>query len=406
MFFFGKAGLSDGMFRHFWAYYEKKGDADLRILLMADGMQSGGAETHVETLARGLAKRGHTVALFSEGGDIADRLSRDGIRTVTVPHVGRNPVRFFAARRELRRLTCAERFDVLHAHTRMTALISRKICVPCGRKCQKTVRIVTVHARFRTSPLFRLLCDWGDRTVAVSEDLRAYVADAYRVPAECVDVIPNGVDTARFCPPTEKRTSATVRILFVSRLDADCSAGALLLCEVAKQFAKRDDLSRFSVTVAGGGTEFGTLTQAAGAVNRSAGRTLVSVIDPNRSGAPNLSDLYRAADIFVGVSRAAMEAAASGCAVVLCGNEGYGGILSPDRADLAAGNFCCRGEPLPTADRLAEDLETLLTSPNLATSLGSACRAWICHDFSADAMCRATEECYRKGQERAGETFW
>ena len=378
----------------------------MRILLMADGMRAGGAETHIETLARGLAKRGHTVALFSEGGAVADRLARDGIRTVTVPHVGRDPVRFFAARRELRRLMRAERFDILHAHTRMTALISRKICRACGRKCRKTARIVTVHACFRTSPLFRLLCDWGDRTVAVSEDLRAYVADAYRVPAECVDVIPNGVDTARFCPPTGKRNAATVRVLFVSRLDADCSAGALLLCAVAARFARREDFLRFSVTVAGGGAEFGRLTRAAQAVNRSAGRTLVSVIDPNRSDAPDLSDLYRAADIFVGVSRAAMEAAASGCAVVLCGNEGYGGILSLDRADLAAGNFCCRGEPLPTIDRLANDLETLLTSPDLVASLGSSCRAWICRDFSADAMCRATEECYRKGQERAGETFW
>ena len=161
----------------------------MRILLMADGMQAGGAETHVETLARGLAKRGHTVALFSEGGAVADRLFRDGIRTFTVPRVGRDPIRFFAARRELRRLIRAERFEILHAHTRMAALISRKICRACGRKCRKTARIVTVHAHFRTSPLFRVLCDWGDRAIAVSEDLRAYVADAYRVPAEWAAVV-------------------------------------------------------------------------------------------------------------------------------------------------------------------------------------------------------------------------
>ena len=372
---------------------------------MADGMNAGGAETHVETLARGLMERGHTVSLFSTGGAVADRLFREGIATHTVPRVGRNPFRFFAARRRLCRLMRTERFDVLHAHTRMTALISRKICIPCGRKREKCVRIVTVHARFRTRPLFRVLSDWGDRTIAVSEDLRAYVADAYRVPAECVDVIPNGVDTARFRPPSAERDRSAARVLFVSRLDADCSAGAFLLCEVAARFARREDLPRFSVTIAGGGTEFGTLTQAADAVNRGAGRTLVSVIDPNRADAPGLFDLYRTADLFVGVSRAAMEAAVSGCAVILCGNEGYGGILSPDRSDLAAGNFCCRGEPLPALDRLARDLETLLASPDLVASLAASCRAWICRDFSADAMCRATEECYEKARERAGETF-
>ena len=386
------------MDQNFGEYYKKTEDTNLRILLMADGMNAGGAETHIETLARGLMGRGHTVVLFSEGGAVADRLLRDGIRTFTAPHVGRNPFRFFAARYQLRRLIRTERFDVLHAHTRMTALISRKICIPCGRKHAKFVRIVTVHARFRTSPLFRALCDWGDRTIAVSEDLRAYVADAYRVPAECVDVIPNGVDTARFCPPSAERDRSPVRVLFVSRLDADCSAGALLLCEVAARFAGRDDLPRFSITIAGGGSEFEILRQAAERVNQGAGRTLVTLIDPNRADTPDLPDLYRAAHIFVGVSRAAMEAASSGCAVILCGNEGYGGVLSPDRSDLAAGNFCCRGEPLPALSRLAKDLENLLTSPDLVASLASACRAWICRDFSADAMCRATEECYERAK--------
>ena len=379
----------------------------MRVLLMADGMRAGGAETHVETLARGLAARGHTVALFSEGGAVADRLSHDGIPTYTVPHIGRNLFRFFAVRRLLRRLVRAERFDLLHAHTRMTALLSRGICAPCGRKSAKITRVVTVHARFRTSPLLRLLCDWGDRTVAVSEDLRAYVADEYRVPAECVDVIPNGVDTDRFRPAAlDDRPHRAVRILFVSRLDDDCSAGAFLLSAVAVELARRNDLPPFTVTLAGGGSSFAAVSRAADAVRRALGRSVVSVVDPNRETSPDLPALYRDADIFVGVSRAAMEAAAAGCAVILCGNEGYGGILSPDRLDLAAGNFCCRGEPLPVADRLFADLEILLTHPDRMAALSAACRAWICRDFSAASMCRATEECYRKTRDYARKTFW
>ena len=382
----------------------------MRILLLADGMSSGGAETHVETLALGLASLGHAVSLFSEGGLVADRLAQSGIPCRDYRSVGRNPFRFLSARRRLCDLVRREPFDVLHAHTRMTALLSRGICGTCDQKRAKPVRVVTVHARFRTSPLLRVLCDWGDRTVAVSEDLRAYVADEYRVPAECVDVVPNGIDTALFHPPTSDVRAARLRrparVLFVSRLDGDCSTGAFLLCEVTARLAGRNDLPLFTVTLAGGGSSFPEVSRAAERVNRALGRAVMSVVDPNRDPSSHgLSRLYREADIFVGVSLSAMEAAASGCAVILCGNEGYGGILSPDRTDLAAGNFCCRGEPLPRSELLTADLKALLTDPERMVSLSSACHAWICRDFPAAAMCRATLQCYETARQRQQVTL-
>ena len=374
----------------------------MRILLLADGMRAGGAETHVETLALGLVSLGHAVTLFSAGGAVADRMARTGIPCHTYSPVGHDPVRFLSARRLLCGLVHREPFDILHAHTRMTALLSRGICGACGQKRAKIARVVTVHARFRTSPLLRLLCDWGDRTVAVSEDLRAYVSDEYRVPAECVDVIPNGVDIGFFRPPAvNPHSRRPARVLFVSRLDDDCSVGAFLLCEVAARLAVRNDVPPFTVTVAGGGTSFAEILRVADRVNRALGRSVVSVVDPNRETSPDLPALYRGADIFVGVSRAAMEAAASGCAVILCGNEGYGGILSPDRLDLASGNFCCRGEPLPRPELLCADLRALLSDPARTDSLSSACRSWICRDFSAASMCRAVEESYRKATDGA-----
>ncbi len=420
----------------------------MKILLLADGMRAGGAETHIETLAHGLRARGHAVALLSFGGTVADRMARDGFPVFAVPRIGFNPVRFFAARRRLVRLVRAEKYDLLHAHTRITALLSRGICGACGRKSQKIPRVVTVHARFRVNPLLRLFCNWGDRTVAVSEDLRAYVSDVYGVPAECVDVIPNGIDLSRFRPAPARPSGAPLHVLFVSRMDADCSLGAFLLCEAAEKLGVFVDLWRrnavpradfsggsrgetpvgrgkappedqgghavedctrgraeaavslppFRITLAGGGTCFREVARCAEQANRAIGRPVVSVVDPSASRA-DLPVLYRAADVFVGVSRAAMEAAASGCAVILCGNEGYGGVLTRARPDLAAGNFCCRGEPCADLDRLFSDLFPLLSDKSLRAAAQADALAVIRRDFSSAEMCRLTEQTYCKTSE-------
>lgn len=370
----------------------------MKILLLADGMNAGGAETHVETLALGLKARGHETEVFSCGGAIADRLEESGVAQYRITAVGHSPTRFFAALAVLRRLIRRGRYDLLHAHTRTAALLARAAVVGDPRA---PVRVVTVHARFRIGRLTRRISDWGDRTVAVSEDLRAYVTDRYRVPAECVDVIPNGVDTALFCPVPDRRRMGS--ILFVSRLDADCSAGADLLCSLAPRLADAPGLPPVRIRIAGGGSELERLRAAADNVNRQIGRTTVEIVSLRpQDDPPDLVGLYREADVFVGVSRAAMEAASAGCAVLLCGNEGYGGRLTSGRADAAAGNFCCRDEPPADADRLLSDLLPLLRDPILCRALGRDLRRWMRREFSSGRMALLTERAYLRAMETPG----
>ena len=368
----------------------------MRILLLADRMGSGGAETHIVTLARGLLRRGHTVGLFSQGGEIADRLEKAGVLCRCYPPVGRSPLAFLGAKRILAEETRKNRYEILHAHTRMTALLSQRICNPYMRKSQKTpANAVTVHARFRADGARRLLSRWGEGTIAVSEDLRAYVSDVYGLPAECVTVIPNGIDADVFSPPPEGKPEDPVEVLFVSRLEADCSLGAELLCRIAPILARNGELPPFFATIAGQGARFSALSELAAEGNLRAGRQILRVVDP-RTVAGGLVALYRRASVFVGVSRAAMEASFCGAAVLLCGNEGYGGLLSADRPELAAGNFCCRGMPKPTADRLARDLAFLLRNAADRRAGAEKTCAGMRRLFSAEEMCRATEQFYRR----------
>jgi polysaccharide pyruvyl transferase WcaK-like protein len=94
------------------------------------------------------------------------------------------------------------------------------------------------------------------------------------------------------------------------------------------------------------------------------------------------------ADIFVGVSRAALEAMASECAVILAGNEGYLSVFSPRCASMAApSNFCCRGGAAADATLLTQDLASLLALPKEALrAMGRANRAYVEEKYSARRM--------------------
>lgn len=355
----------------------------MKILMLTDRMDGGGAETHIAQLIRSLQKSGCEVSLISSGGRVADGLARDGIPCYRAPMNSRNPFVWIRLRRYLRRLILDEGFEILHAHARIPALLIRGLCK--GR----VTEIVTAHAHFHTNPILSRLCNWGMYTVAVSEDLRAYVCDAYGVAAERVRVISNGVDCQRFIPP-KKRGDSPV-ILFASRLDADCARGAELLCEVAPSLLQR--FPNLRIRIAGGGSESERVRALADAVNRSVGTVLIEVC----GWVSDMPSLLQESHIFVGVSRAAMEAGACGCAVILCGDEGYGGILSSLHADRAMlSNLCCRGFVMPTSEDLEADLRSLLNDPQKCAQRGTECRNLIQAHFNAETMCRDTLALYNE----------
>lgn len=353
--------------------------------MLTDRLDTGGAETHIAELMRGLRKMGATVECVSSGGRVADLLASEGFRQHCLTLCTHNPIRLLWLRRQIKSLIRRRGYDIVHAHARIPALLLR------GLKRMGCVRVTTIHAHFRTTPLLARICYWGERTVAVSEDLRAYLCDTYGVSGERVEVISNGIDCNRFLPCEERRSRHRVRLLFASRLDGDCSRGAELLCRVAPALCRT--YPSLQIGIAGGGSELERIGALAESVNTSLERTCITVYGQ----VEDMTSLLQEHNIFVGVSRAAMEAAACGCAVVLCGNEGYLGILDENTLDKAAlSNFCCRGAPTAQAAQLDCDLRRLLDNPALCRALGSAAREWVLTECNAESMCEKTLALYRR----------
>ncbi|MBE6602526.1 MAG: glycosyltransferase [Ruminococcaceae bacterium] len=355
----------------------------MKILLLTDRMESGGVETHVAQLAREFRAIGHEVTLWTSGGRIADQLRGEGFRCLLQPPPSKNPFRLLLQLIKLMRFIKREKPEVLHAHTRLTAQLIRYA------KKRGCAEIVTVHARFLTNPFLSRAAYWGERTIAVSEDLRGYVTAAYRLPPERVRVIPNGIDLRRFSPVG--RASPDASILFASRLDDDCARGAELLCLLAPALCKA--FPTLQIGIAGGGNAYQRISRLAEKANQAVGhRALVMHGQVN-----DMPSLFRSYRILVGVSRVAIEAAACGCAVVLCGNEGYLGIWNASNAQEASiSNFCARGSRLPSGELLLRDLSRLLSSPVLCERAAAESRDFAVRHLDSESMARETLGVYRQ----------
>jgi glycosyltransferase involved in cell wall biosynthesis len=95
----------------------------------------------------------------------------------------------------LKRIAKNERIDIIHAHARIPAFVGGFVAKALGLPM-----VTTVHGSYATGFVLSRISNWGDRTIAVSEDLKQYLLDHYKVDPKNVTVSVNGIDTTRFAP--------------------------------------------------------------------------------------------------------------------------------------------------------------------------------------------------------------
>ncbi len=362
----------------------------MKILILTNAMDAGGAETHVLTLAEGLYRWGHEVWVSSSGGRMVERLTALGVRHVCVPLSSPRPDRLWRARRALARLLESESFDIVHAHARIPAFLVANLARRHG-----ACFVTTAHADFRDTPLRRRLSRWGYATVAVSEDLAMRLCERYRDACGPITVIPNGIDTDFFCPPKDEKENREFHILCMSRLDRDCASAARMLCRLAPRLHR--EIPNLVITIAGGGDAYDTIVREAVKVRKTSGAQIHAV--------GHVSDprpLLQGCDVFVGVSRAALEAMACGRCVILGGDEGFLGVLNEEGAMVAAReNLCARGYGKLTEDKLFAAIRTLWQmGKSERTSCGEGLRRYVMEKQSARGMVEKTESFYEAVRER------
>lgn len=366
----------------------------MKILMTLMGLEIGGAETHVVELAKELARRGNEIVIASNGGVFVQELADAGIRHISLPMHSRKLRNLIKSYRGLKKLIKSEDFDLVHAHARIPAFI-------CGllHKKLKFRFITTTHWVFKTGFLLNLMTNWGERTIAVSEDIKKYLIDNYKLPAEHITVTINGIDTNKFSPQTSEggvisefnMGISKTRIVYVSRMDIDRSAVAFNLLEIAPKLYEK--YSNLEIVIVGGGNDYNRLVSKVEETNAKIG-SRVAISTGSRT---DINKFVAAGDIFVGVSRAALEAMAAEKPVIIAGNEGYIGTFEQDKLDISIQtNFCCRGCEMPSNERLFDDISAILDkSKQKQKEMGEYNRQTIIDRYSGMKMADDCEMAYK-----------
>lgn len=363
-----------------------------KILMVTMSLNIGGAETHVMELTKELKHMGYDVHVASNGGVYADELVAEGVPHYQIPlHVRRigAMVRSYIM---LSRLIRKEKFDIVHGHARIPSFLCGLLHKKYGFRF-----VTTAHLDFLVTPLLRRFTNWGEYTLAVSEDIRTYLKKEYGVNPEQVAVTVNGVDMERFSAAVDpspllaefRLEKNRRRVVYISRIDKDRSAPAFHLAEIALDLRKEFPDTDFIIV--GGGDDFQRLTNLVAKVNAEAAQLdsdhpLITLTGPRS----DINLFTAAADIFCGVSRSALEAMSAECPVIITGNQGYLGIFNESCLGVAREtNFCCRGCALPAKELLYRDLRSeLCCSEEELAAQGRYNREIIAAYYSVNRMAK------------------
>lgn len=365
----------------------------MKILMVLMGLEIGGAETHVAELAMELARRGHEIHVASNGGVYENEIAKYNIKHHKLPLHTKTPSAMFKSYRGLKKIIKSNDFDIVHAHARIPGFI-------CGllHKKMKFRFITTAHWVFKTNILLKYMTNWGERSVAVSNDIKKYLYDNYGYPGDKVDVTINGIDTEKFSAATDWSDVAEefdlkdgkTRIVYVSRMDTDRSAVAFNLLNITPKLLEK--YPKLEVVIVGGGNDYDRLVSKIDEVNTAVG----SRVAVATNGRTDINKFVASGDMFIGVSRAALEAMSAQKPVIIAGNEGYIGVFGQDKIDVSIKtNFCCRGCNMPSDEVLYNDICSILDSENME-DLGVFNRQFILDNYSVARMVDDYENAYKK----------
>lgn len=372
------------------------------ILMTLMGLEIGGAETHVVELAKELNKQGYNIIAASNGGVYEKELTDAGIKHYNVPMHRRNVIKMFKSYFLLKKIIIDEHVDIVHSHARIPGFI-------CGflQKKLKFTFVTTAHWVFYTGMGLKYLTNWGQKVVAVSDDIKDYLISNYNVNKNDIFVTINGIDTDKFSPETpyinvknEFNIENVPTIVYVSRMDESRALVAAQLIDAAVEIDKA--IPNVRIIIAGGGNVFDNLNKKSNEINTLLGRNCITMTGART----DINEIIAVGDLFIGVSRAALEAMAASKPVIVAGNEGYIGLFSSDKLEKAQeNNFCCRGCELPTKELILKDVLHCLTklSENERKALGEFGRSVIFKYYSVSKMANDCVKAYDVAYEQYGK---
>lgn len=168
----------------------------MKVLQILPELNSGGVERGTLEVADHLVKNGHEALVVSNGGRMVGALEASGARHIAMPVHKKSIASLFQVK-PFRKLLEREKPDILHIRSRVPGWIAYL----AWRKMDPATRprlVSTVHG-FYSVNRYSAVMTKGERVIAVSESIKAYILNNYpEVPESRIKVIHRGVSPEQF----------------------------------------------------------------------------------------------------------------------------------------------------------------------------------------------------------------
>ena len=354
----------------------------MKVLLITTHINFGGISSYTFSLAKALIKNGHEVVCASSSGEMLPLFNRNGIRTIHIPINTKselNPLIIMSLVRLLM-LNRTEKFDVIHAHTRVTQVLASYLS-----KITKIPYVTTCHGFFRRNFGRQLYPCWGKRVIAISEAVKKHLLIDFYVKEEKIRMVHNGIDIEQFRIQAKRSDPdyKTRTVGIIARLST-VKGHQYLIEAMAEVLGEFDDARLFI---------FGQ------------GRIKYELIDQAKSlkisekvfflpSVSNTAEVLQEIDIFVmpsvqeGLGLSILEALACGVPVVASNVGGIPSIIKHDVSGLLV-------EP-GNSMALAGAIMRVMEDRNLATRLGIKGRQEVEERFNLGNMAADIEKVYNE----------
>ena len=170
----------------------------MNILFITNHLNTGGITSYVLTLASGLRKKGHNVYIASSGGERAFKFKEEGMDYIPIPMSTKKEIslQIIFSLVKLSSIIKKNKIDILHSHSRTTQVLGCLLEKITGAK-----HIFTCHGFFKRRLLRRIFPCWGEKVIAISEQVRGHLVKDFELDDKKIVVIHNGIDLKRFQAP-------------------------------------------------------------------------------------------------------------------------------------------------------------------------------------------------------------
>jgi glycosyltransferase involved in cell wall biosynthesis len=354
----------------------------VRILIYPHDLNIGGSQINAIDLAAIHAENGHEVTIFGVEGPLVDYIEGKGL-----PFVVARELRYRPAPSRVAQLTSIvrdRRIDIIHGYEWppcLDAYFGAHLLLGAPLVCT----VLSMEVSALVPPSIPLIMG----TEQLRDEARLNRGDV-RVLEPPIDVEADhpGIDGGPF-RLQHNVSDDEVLVVTVSRLSIELKLDALVdLIDATERLAVGYPVR---LIIVGDGAARTHLEARAANVNEAVGRTTVSLV----GSMPDPRPAYAAANLVAGMGSSALRAMAMGKPLVVQGEGGFSLPFSPETYNtFLRQGFWGEGDGASGSERLADQLEELISEPERRSQLAKYGRAVVVERFSLRRAAVVMEEVY------------